>query len=421
MKRFLRTIVSTGSSRAVAPFVIGFFFLLYIGIAFFTDEALITLMALTRKSLILKGILALIPMNCLLRILKETNRHLGIRKVLTGKTADVKPELFDETVELPASSLFPELQDRLGAEGYKTGSSEYGLTAWRGASMFPARILFLAASFCLFSGILISITSRSSSRQMVIEGEPLPTPEGSGGRVERIILANSSGSILSRTLNMVVSPSLSGSGTRIFGLYPPSLYRGKFVYPRYLGLAMVLQFSAPDMQPGVEKHSILNCYPPGKEDSIVIPGSPYRIVFSIPAPDSRSDSYISYVTGKITLQFKLLKDKDVLFTGSVPGGGEFVRNGYRLSVPDIRRLVVTDYIGDYGVFFVATAALLFLVASSLWLPIRLFFPCREMLFLYDKDAIKACSRAEGGARRHAGVFHEALDMVEGRKASTVDR
>ena len=250
---------------------------------------------------------------------------------------------------------------------------------------------------------------------MVVEGEPLPTPDRIGGRVERITLANSSGSILSRTLTMEVAPSSSGYGKRIFGLYPPSLYGGSFVYPRYLGLALLLRFSAPDLPAGYEKHCILNCYPPGKEASEVIPGSPYRIVFSIPEPDAGSDRYISYMTGNVTLQFKLLKGKEVLFTGSAPGGGEFVRDGYRLAFPDIRRLVVTDFIGDYGVLFIWAAALFFVLAGCIWLPIRIFFPRREMLFRCGPDVTKACSRAEGGARRHAGVFHEALDLVDARQ------
>jgi hypothetical protein len=215
---------------------------------------------------------------------------------------------------------------------------------------------------------------------------------------------------------MEVSPS-SGYGKRLFGLYPPALYRGDFVYPRYLGLAVVLRFSAPDLPQGYEAHRILNCYPPGKEDSMAISGSPYRIVFSIPVPDSGIDSYSSYTTGKIMFQFKLLKGTNVLFTGNVPGGGDFVRDGYRLSVPDFRRLVVTDYIGDYGVFFIACAALLFTAGVVCWLPIRLIFPRREMLFRYEPEEIRACSRAEGGTRRHTGVFHEALDLVDGKRAS----
>ena len=415
MKRLLHAIVTAVSSRALAPLVIGFFFLLYIGIAFFTDETLITLMAFTRTSRILAGILALIPLNYAFRIVRETGWHIKTRRVLTGKAADDMPELFDEAVVLPVPPPVPELRSRLAAQGYKTGCSENTLAAWRGASIFPARILFLAGTFCLFTGILISTSTRASVRQMVIEGEPLPMPEGIGGRVERITLANSSGSILSRTLDMEVASSSSGYGKRKFGLYPPSLYGGSFVYPRYLGLALLLRFSAPDLPAGYEKHSFLNCYPPGKEASEEIPGSPYRIVFSIPEPDAGSDRYISYMTGNVTLQFKLFKGKDFLFSGSAPGGGEFVRDGFRLAFPDIRRLVVTDYIGDYGVLFIWAAVLFFVVAGCIWLPIRSFFPRREMLFRYGPDVTRACSRAEGRARRHAGVFHEALDLVDARQ------
>lgn len=412
MKRLLRAIVTAVSSRALPPLVIGFFFLLYIGIAFFTDETLITLMAFTRKSFILAALLALIPLNYAFRIVRETVRQFAMRRALAGKSAERMPELFDETVELIASPLFPELERRLAAVGYKTHRSENALTAWCGASIFPARILFLAATFCLFTGILISITTRTSHRQMVIEGEPLPMPEGIGGRVERIILANASGSILRRTLTMEVGPSSSGYGKRIFGIYPPALYGGSFVYPRYLGLSLVLRFSAPDIPAGYEKRCMLNCYPPGKEASEVIPESPYRIIFSLPEPAAGSDRYISYMTGNVTLQFKLLKGKEVLFKGSAPAGGEFVRDGYRLSFSDIRRLVVTDFIGDYGVLFIWWAALFFGAAGALWLPIRAIFPRREMLFRFDQGVTTACSFAEGGARKHAGAFHEMLDMID---------
>lgn len=415
MKRLLHAILTTGSSRAIPPLVIGIFFLLYIGIAFFTDETLITLMALTRKSLLLAAILALIPLNYVLRIVRETSRHLKMRRVSTGKTADGIQELFEEIVELPGSAIVPILESRLAAVGYITHRSEGTLTAWRGVSLFPVRMIFLVGMFCLFTGILISITTRTSSRRIVIEGEPLPTPEGIGGTVERITLTNSSGPILTRTLTMEVAPSNSGYGKRKFGIYPPALYGGAFVYPRFLGLALVLRFSAPDILTGYEKLCILNSYPPGKEDTEVIPDSPYRIVFSVPEPDAGSDHYISYMTGDVTLQFKLMKGKEVLFTGSAPTGGEFVRDGYRLAFPEIRRLVVTDFIGDYGVLFIWAAGLIFAVAGFAWLPIRVFFPRREMLFRCESFVTRACSRAEGGARNHAGVFHEALDLIDARK------
>jgi hypothetical protein len=420
MKRLLFAILAAGSSRAVPPLIIGFFLLLYIGIAFFTDETLITLMAFTRTSLMLGGILALIPLNSALRMLRTSSGHLKIRRLLTGKTDVISPELFDEAVELPVSPPFQELEKRLIAEGYKTFRSNITLAAWRGISSFPVRILFLAGTFSLFAGILISTTSRTSQRQMVIEGEQLPTPTGTGGVVERIILANSSGSILSRTLTMEIAPSGSGYGRRSFGLYPPALYSGSFVYPRYLGLALKLRFLAPGMQTGYETQCFLNCYPPGKEASEVIPGTPYRIVFSVPEPEAGSDRYRSYMTDNVTLNFKLLKDKEVVFAGSATSGGEFVRDGYRMSLIEIRRLVVTDYIGDYGVLFIWGAALLFTLAAVLWLPTRVLFPRREMFFRHEKNHTQACSRAEGGSRKHAGVFHEALDLVDTGHKSVIN-
>jgi len=335
-------------------------------------------------------------------------------------TGSASRSQFPEAMAVPVSPSFAELEGRLAAEGYKTRRSENTLAAWRGASLFPARILFLVGTLCLFAGILISITTRTSQRQMVIEGEQLPTPEGTGGVVERITLDNASGSILSRTLTMAIAPSNPGQGKRSFGLYPPALYGGSFVYPRYLGLAALLRFSAPDMPAPYEAHSFLNCYPPGKEDSVLIPGSPYKIVFSIPQPDAGIDRYISYMTGSVTFRFKLLKGKELLFAGVTQGGEEFVRDGYRLALPDIRRLVVTDYIRDYGVLLIWAVALLFTSSACLWLPIRTFFPRREMLFSYEPEAIKACSRAEGGARKHAGVFHEALDLVAAGRIELTD-
>ena len=412
MSRLLNVILTAVSSRAIPPLVIGFFFLLYIGVAFFTDETLIALMALTHDSVILAAILFLIPLNYTLRMVRETMKYRKMRTIMTGKTADGRAELFEEQVEIPRSPMAPaDLESRLADVGYKTGRSENSLSAWRGVSLFPARLLFLAGTFCLFTGILVSITTRTSNRRMVIEGEPLPTPGGTGGTVERISLAQSSGPILIRDLTMEVAPSNSGYGKKTFGIYPPSLYGGAFIYPRFLGLELLLRFSAPGIPSGYEKKCILNCYPPGKEHSEVIPNSPYRIVFSVQEPAAGSERYSSYITGNVPLQFKLLKGSEVLFTGGAPIGGEVVRDGYRLGFPGIRRLVVTDFIGDYGVFFIWAAGLILAAAGCVWLPVRLLFPRREMFFRFEPDVTYACSRAEGGARKHAGVFHETLDLL----------
>ena len=417
MKRLLRVIFTAASSRAVTPAVIGIFFLIYIGIAFFTDETLITLMAFTRNSLLLAALLALIPLNRALRLVNETTRFLAMRRALSGKTKAGAVEMFDEVVEIPVSTAVPDLEDRLAAVGYKTRRSGNVLAAWQGVSSFPVRLLFLAGTFCLFTGILITTTSRTSSRQMVVEGEPFPTPDGSGGKVERITMANSSGLVLSKTLTMEVAPD-SESGKRTFGIYPPSRYRGAFVYPRYLGLGIYLRFAAPDLPAGYETRCSLNVFPPGREESVPIAGSAYRLIFSIPEPETGIEPYISYMSGNFALRFKLLKGNDELFTGSVPGGGEFVRDGFRIALPDARRLVVTDFIEDNGVLFIWWAALFFCAAGALWIPIRAFFPRREMLFSFDQSAATACSLAEGGTRKHAEIFHEMLDLIDAKREET---
>ena len=412
MRRLFRALFVAGSSRAVPPVIIGLFFLFYIGIAFFTDETLITLMAFTRRSVILAALLACIPLNSALRFVREVIGFLDMRRSMSGKKRGDEAELFDEVVELSLPAAVPELESRLAVAGYKTYRSNTVLAAWQGISGMPVRLLFLAGTFCLFAGILVTTTSRSSLRQMVVEGEPLPTPDGSGGIVERITLANANGPILNRDLTMEVG---SGTGKRIFGLYPPSRYGGAFVYPRYLGLALNVRITAPGLPAGYEVHSYVNVYPPGKEESVPIPGSPYRVVFSVLEPEDGADRYVSYMSGNVTLRFKLLKDKDVLFTGTVPGGGEFVRDGYRLAIPTIKRLVVTDYIADNGVLFIWWAALFFCAAGTLWLPIRLFFPHQEMLFRCDDTGMTACSYAEGRMRKHTGVFHEMLDLIDAKK------
>ncbi|MDD2853498.1 MAG: hypothetical protein PHY09_16550 [Desulfuromonadaceae bacterium] len=419
MKRLLRIMLAVGSSRAVPPVVIGLFFVFYIGVAFFTDETLITLMAFTRRSVILAAILALIPLNSLFRLVSETIRQRDVSRIFSGKTLSGMAELCDDVVELPPCRI-PDIEGRLAAVGYNTRRIGSTVSAWRGVGLFPARLLFLAGTFCLFTGILVSTTTKSAQRQMVTEGEPFPTPNGVGGIVERIILAQSTGLFLKRTLTMEVAASDYGTGKKTFGLYPPGLYDGAFVYPRYLGLTLHFRFSAPDLPTEYETSYSLNAYPPGKEDSVAIPDSPYRIVFSVPVPDVGEELYVSYLTDTVTLQFKLLKGKDVLFTGTAPRGGEFVRDGYRLSLPDIRRLVVTDFISDYGVLFIWWSALLFAVAVCIWLPVRLFLPRRLMVFRSDDTGAVACSLAEGGMRKHAGVFHELLDFVDAKNKGGKD-
>jgi hypothetical protein len=397
------------SSRALPPLVFGVFLLIYIGIAFVTNDALIALMDFTRTNIFLTVLLALLPLSCAGRIVVETSRYIKRRRALAGNAADVPAGLFDETVELSASSSLAGLKGRLDAVGYKTRDTGSALVAWQGTSCFPARILLLAGTCCLFTGIFISLNTRVSYRETVIEGEPFPSPSGDGGIVRRIILGKSSGFFLSKSLTMEVAVPGSGEVKEKMGLYPPSQYLGAFVYPRYLGVGLFIRFSAPDLPAGYETHSILSIYPPGKEASEEIPGTPYRIILTLAEPDDGSDPYM---TGHMIFLFSLLKGKEVVLTGRAPSGGEFSQGGYRISFPDSRRLVITDFIQDPGVLLIWTAAILFIAAGSIWMPVRFFFPRREMLFHFEKDEITAFSRAEGRRRKHAGVFHEALDALE---------
>lgn len=407
MKRLLRTLWNGLSSRAVTPVVIGIFAFIYVVIAFGTDEALTVLMEFTRRSGILALLLALIPINGLIRLQKEVSGFIKRRRIRAGKPQDLPSELFDERVELPGSPSFSGVENRLVAAHYKFRTTENVMSAWRGIDSFPVKMVYLVGSFCFFAGILISLTTRQSERGMVVEGEPFPLATEEA-RVERIVLKDMPGPFLAKTLAIEVSSPNPGAGKRVFGLYPPSRTEGFFVYPRYLGIGLLVRLSTPDGG-NYEKHSFLNIYPSGKEDSTEIPETPYRLTVSLAEPEDGKDLY---VTGHMTFLFKLLKGKDLLFSGSAPVGGEFAHDGYRVAFPDFRRVVVTDFIMDYGVLMVWTALVLIIVVGIVWLPIRLFFPRREMYFVNRPEGTRALSRAEGGARKHNGVFHELLDHLD---------
>jgi hypothetical protein len=409
-RSLFRPVWKTLASHALPPVVIGVFLLLYLGIAFNDDDALMSLIGIAGSNVMLISLFALIPINRVACLVEEFRRLLARRQLLRGKKGAVQESLFDETVKIKgAGSGFSAVERRLSNSGYHTVAGEDSLVAWRGMNTFPARALFLAASAFLFSGILISLSGRVTYRGTVIEGERLPASGGEGGVVERIVLAKSMGRFLAKSLTIEVAPSERGGSKRIFGLYPPALDNGAFVYPRYLGVGLFFRFSAPDMPGGYQTHSILSIYPPGKEASEELPGSPYRIIFSLAPSDDGSDPYM---TGRMSFLFKLLKGKEVVLTGKAPAGGEFSQGGYSLSFPDARRLIITDFIHDSGVYLIWTAMMLFIVAGCIWGPVKIFFPRREMLFLKGPEGCQAWSRAEGGRRMHAGVFHEALDALE---------
>ncbi len=411
MKRLPRLCWNLISSPFTCPSVIGIFVLVYIGIAFITDDALIVLMELVRRNGILVLLLALLPIASLARLIKEIRCFRSGYQISTGDPSHDGASLFDEAVELETAAPFDGIEETIRTQGYTIRKEENRLAAWRGITHAPARLIFLLATLCLYSGIFISLIFRTSYRGPVIEGEPMPGLSQDGGIVERIRLENGKGTILSKRLTIDVAPSGQGGGQASFGIYPPGLYQGSFVYPRYLGIALLVRFSAPDMHGTFEKHAVLNMYPAGKEAEVQIPESPYKLVTSLAEPDDGLDPYI---TGRMVFNVKLSKDKDVVLSGVLPGGGELNREGYCIAFPDYRRMVLTDFIQDYGVYFIWGALSLYGIALLYWLPVRVFFPRREMLFVRGgiNDMVTAYSRTEGRERSHNSLFHNLLDMLD---------
>ena len=152
-------------------------------------------------------------------------------------------------------------------------------------------------------------------------------------------------------------------------------------------------------------------YPPGREDTAQIPGTPYRIVMKL-APQQGGDPL---ATGRMVIEFRVLKGDDPVFAGSAPIGGEAARDGYRIAFPSFVKVVATDFVQDYGVLLIWSAGVLFVLSLLLWLPVRLWFPRQEMLFVAEAGGIRALSRSEGGRRRHVERFHEMLDLIGGRQ------
>lgn len=405
MKRPLVTLSALVSSRALTPLVIGVFLLFYIGIAFFNDDTLITLMEMTKRNFLLLVLLALILLNTLARVAFEFGRFRRRRKMF-GR-GEFAAGIFQEEITIPGRVVSNGLEGFLRAAGYKSRRTSDRISAWRGISNFPARVFFLIGVFCLFAGILTSLVTRVSHREALIEGEPLPKSFGGGGVVKKIDLRKKTGFFLEQSLSVLLLTD--DKKEEYFGLYPPSSHNGSFFYLRFLGIAPQVRFNAPDLPDGYATYLILMIYPPGKEDSADIPGTAYRIEFRLESPADGGDPF---VTGKMSLKFRFLRGGKFQFDGIVPIGGEFRRGGYSLAFPDFRRYVATDLVRDWGVWLIWMAFGLFVFAFLFWLPVRLFFPRQEILLLEEGDCLIACSSAEGRALRHAGVFHELLDKLE---------
>jgi hypothetical protein len=408
VKRLLVVLSRVVTGRRTTPVILGLFLLVYIGVAFFTEEALVTLMMLTRRVPLLLALLVMIPLNLAARLVGDLRLELRRGRALAGHPSGPLDGLFDEEVRLAGEGRLAELEAWLAGAGYRVKRGEERIAAVRGISAAPWRLLFRFGQFCLFLGILLSLTTRAVVREAVIEGEPLPAVAGAG-QVQGIRLAAEPGGlILNKSLTVTVAvPSAGGGRLRSFGLYPPGLLNGAFFYPRYLGLAPLVQFHAPDLAGEAGSYYLLMLYPPGREDSATIPGTPYRIVFSLATSPGDEDPFLS---GKFVLNAKLFRGEEPVAEGRLPVGGALERNGFRVAVPEVRQLVQTDFIRDSGVLLIWLAAALFAAAVPLALLILLLAPRREMLFRASGQEVIGYSRAEGRVRRHNGVFHEALDL-----------
>jgi hypothetical protein len=376
-------------------------------IAFFNDEALGVLMRLTRDNAILKTLLALVPLNMTARIVMECVEQLRRCRSRKGDLSRLPTGLYHEELDLPETSDFTGLTEQLTAGGYRTVMSGPAFFAWRGYTVFPARLLLLVGALMLSLGIFLSLTTRLSTREAVVEGEPLPQ-RVANGTVEMIRLEESAGFLLNKNLAINVTlESDNAMSAKEFHLYPPGRVGGEFLYPRYLGVAPQINFSAPDLQPGISIYYTLMLYPPGKEDSAEIPGTPYKLYFTL-VPPADADPYI---TGKFVFHVKVLKAGVRIFEDELPVGGRSGVDGYSLSIPDARKIVAVDFVRDTGVPLVWGASIMLLLSVFLWLPLRFGSPRREILLLRTGGRVHAYSRSEGKTRLHAGVFHEALDLI----------
>lgn len=397
MKRILVKALVLVSHRLLPPVVCGLFLLLYIGTAFFTDDALVTLVQLTGYAPPALGLLVLVAVNALLRI--------GADKYGQASALAVAGKL--DTVETARI---------LGAEGYRVTVREGFVDARRGVSLFIPRLLWRLTVFLLFVGVALSLSSRRSLRLPVIEGEQLQIPDAAPRSVERITLETVPGHpFLQRRLT--ISLLTPDGGRDVYGIYPPRLLGSAYLYPRYLALAPLLQISLPDSVTSSADYRMIKIYPPGREDEVVV-SDEYRLKLVIP---QRGDSADPFQTARFNLHVRLLKGDQLFAEGDLPFGGSFEANGFSVALLDARRYVVTDFVRDYGVPCIWSAFVLLLAAVTLYLPLRYIWPRREMLFSADGEGgVSATCYSEGRNRGHDELFHDLLDRIsrDGSKPSS---
>lgn len=406
MKRVYTAICSLVGHRLMLPAILAVFLCIYIGIAFFTDEALVTMVQLLGHTPATHLLFVLAVCNILCRMGSERGRYRAIRLLSTGRIPERCDGVPLQTLSVNGNLDSTETARILADQGYRVSSGAGYVAARRGRSLLAPRLLRQSALLLMFSGIALSLATRQSLRVPAIEGETLQVRGMTPRTIERINLQETPGQrILQRRLTVVAS-DIEGS-RRQYGIYPPGTMEGRFFYPRFLSVAPLLKVATPEGELS-EGYRLIMLYPPGREDEVVL-GNGYRLTLAILQKDGAPDPFMA---GRFDLHLKAFKGNQLLGEGELPFGGRLDAGGMSVSLLDARRFVVTDFVRDKGVFCIWLACAAAAVSLALYLPIKVLWPRREMFFADDgHGVVTACSYAEGGRQRHESLFLDLLDRA----------
>jgi len=407
MRRFVAATGRIIAHRLLIPGVLALFLLLYIGIAFFTDEALAAMLPMVGRNPLAIGLLALSALNALCLMGADLQSYRPVRRRSTGQPSAADDRSGRESLAVSGQLDTTETVRILTSEGYRVSAESDSIVARRGWSLLVSRLLLHLALVLLFSGVLLSLTTRRSLRLPVIEGEALQAADMAPRTVERIHFEEAPGSwFLQHRLAIVVS-GVDGQ-KKSYGIYPPGRIDGRFLYPRYLAIAPLLRISAPGPGGESEGFRLIMLYPPGREDEIPLEGG-YRLKLVIPPQEGLPDPVVA---GRFDLHVRVFRGDLLLGEGDLPFGGRMEAGGVSVALLDARRFVVTDLVRDNGVICIWGALLAALLSVVIYLPVRCVWPRREMVFsATGQGGVRACSFAEGKKRRHESLFHDLLDKM----------
>jgi hypothetical protein len=407
MRRFVAATGRIIAHRLLIPVVLALFLLVYIGIAFFTDEALAVMLPVVGRNPIALGLLALSALNALCLMVEELKHYCDVRRFAPGQPPAVDDSSCRESLAVSGRMDVVDTVRILTAEGYRVSVEEGTVVARCGMRLLVPRLLWRLALALLFSGVLLSLTTRRSLRLPVIEGEVLQAAGMAPRSVERINFEDAPGSwFLQHRLAIVVS-GVDGQ-KKSYGIYPPGRIDGCFVYPRYLAIAPLLRISAPGPGGESEGYRLIMLYPPGREDEIALEGG-YRLKLVILQREGMPDPVAA---GRFDLHVKVFRGDLLLGEGELPFGSRIEAGGLSVALLGARRFVVTDLVRDNGVLCIWGACIAALLSVVIYLPVRVLWPRREMAFSnIGQGEMRAYCFAEGSRRRHESLFLDLMDKI----------